>query len=334
MKTLYLECYSGISGDMITAALLDLGADEEKLRNALSGIPDKGFEIEISRVEKSGIDCCDFNVKLDHEHENHDHDMEYLYGHIHGRDFHDQVDLQSGGMSHSHGDPHVHGDLHAHVDPQSEGDPHDLGNLHGHGDLQSGGMSHNHGDPHDHDNPQSGEMGHGHDHVHRNLRDVLAIIDGLDITDGARNLSEKVFQILAEAESKAHNRPVDKVFFHEVGALDSIADIVAAAVCFDDLGITEVIIPRICDGTGTVRCRHGILPVPVPAVLNISEKYGLPLSITERQGEYVTPTGAAFAAAVMTSTVLPEVLKIEKTGLGAGKREHSQPGILRAILLK
>ena len=269
MKTLYLECYSGISGDMTAAALLDLGADKDKLMKVLSGIKEPGFKVEISRVNKSGIDCCDFNVILDKEHENHDHDMEYLYGH-----------------------------------------------------LKKGAS------PVDSDHDHSGSQ-----HIHRNLKEVVSIIDSLDMTEKARDLAVKIFNILAEAEAKAHNKKIEEVHFHEVGAIDSIVDIVSASVCFDDLGITDVIIPKICEGSGTVRCRHGILPVPVPAVLNIAEKYGLPLSRTEKQGEYVTPTGAAFAAAVMTSKKLPEILIPEKTGLGAGKRDQEGTGILRAILL-
>ena len=117
-----------------------------------------------------------------------------------------------------------------------------------------------------------------------------------------------------------------------MGAIDSIADIVAAAVCFDDLGVSEVIIPKLCDGQGSVRCQHGVIPVPVPAVMNIAEMHELPLSITDRHGEYVTPTGAAFAAAVMTGTKLPEVITPIKTGMGAGKRAYDEPGILRAVI--
>ncbi|MCR4590978.1 MAG: LarC family nickel insertion protein [Lachnospiraceae bacterium] len=273
MNTLYLECSSGISGDMTVAALLDLGADEEILNKALSGIKDESFRTEISRVKKSGIDCCDFNVILNHSHENHDHDMEYLYGHA---------------------------DTAAH---DGKGD-----------------KAHE-------------EHHHHHHHHHRNLKDVTGIINSLDISEKARDLAVKIFTILAESEAKAHNRPIEEVHFHEVGAIDSIVDVVAAAVCFDNLKIDEVIIPKICEGTGTVRCQHGVLPVPVPAVLNIAEKYKLPLSIMDRQGEYVTPTGAAFAAAVMTSKELPEIIIPKKTGLGAGKREHELPGILRAILI-
>jgi len=288
VKTLYFECNTGISGDMIVASLLDLGADPEVLKKALKDIKDRGYSVEIKRVTKSGIDCCDFDVILDKEHDNHDHDMDYLYGHLKGGK-HDH--------EHHHDGHHDHEEHH-----------HDHGEHH-----------HDHGE---------------HHHDHRNLRDVIAVIDSLELTEAARDLAVKVFEILARAEAKAHNRSMDEVHFHEVGAIDSIVDIVAAAVCFDNLGITDVLVPKICEGTGSVRCQHGILPVPVPAVLNIAAAYGLPLSITDRQGEYVTPTGAAFLAAVMTDDRLPEVIRIERVGLGAGKREYEQPGILRAILLK
>ena len=162
----------------------------------------------------------------------------------------------------------------------------------------------------------------------------MAVIGTLELTDRARELAIKVFEILAEAEAKAHGKSIDEVHFHEVGAIDSIADIVAAAVCFDNLGITDVIIPKLCEGTGSVRCQHGILPVPVPAVMNIASAHKLPISVINRQGELITPTGAAFAAAVMTSSKLPEVIIPEKVGLGAGKREYERPSIVRAILLK
>ncbi len=292
MNRLYLECSAGISGDMTAAALIDLGADTEKLNRVLSGIKAKGFTTRISRVKKNGIDCCDFDVRLDEAHENHDHDMEYLYGHLSG----EQEEETEHGHSHGHHHGHHHG--------------------------------------HSHDQEHSHEHGHSHEHEHRNLADVTKIINSLDMTDKARELAIRIFTILAEAEAKAHGTTIDKVHFHEVGAIDSIVDIVACAVCFDDLDISEVIIPKLCEGSGSVRCRHGILPVPVPAVLNIASECGLPLSITNRQGEYVTPTGAAFAGAVMTGTRLPEVFIPVRTGLGAGKREHEIPGILRAVLFR
>ena len=154
------------------------------------------------------------------------------------------------------------------------------------------------------------------------------------MTGGARTLAIRVFEILAAAEAKAHAKSIEEVHFHEVGAIDSIVDIVAAAVCFDDLGITDVIIPKLSEGSGSIRCQHGILPVPVPAVINIAAEHGLPMAVTERRGELITPTGAAFAAAVMTSTELPEVIIPEKVGLGAGKRAYKVPSILRAVIFR
>ena len=283
---LYLECTSGISGDMAVAALLDLGASREKLKRVLKGLPVKGFDIKISRVVKSGIDACDFDVVLDKEHENHDHDMGYLHGHEHG------------GYSHNEA-------------------------RHGH---EHGEHSHEQGETHSH---------HGHHHhEHRGLNEIMTIIDHADMADRARSYAKKIFTILAEAEAKAHNVPADQVHFHEVGAVDSIVDILSVAVCMDDLDVEEVIIPRLCEGSGTIRCQHGILPVPVPAVSNIVSSHHLKLHITPVQGELVTPTGAAIAAAFITSEKLPEDFTVEKIGIGAGKRQYECPGILRAMLIR
>ena len=163
------------------------------------------------------------------------------------------------------------------------------------------------------------------------MREILAQID---MTERAHEIALKIFTLVAEAESKAHAVPVEEVHFHEVGAIDSIVDIVAAAVCFDNLGIDEVIVPHLNEGQGTVRCAHGILPVPVPAVTNICQAAQLPLHIMQNvQGEFVTPTGAAIAAALRTSSVLPDAFVIEKIGLGAGKRNYERASILRAFLI-
>ncbi|MCH5289528.1 MAG: nickel pincer cofactor biosynthesis protein LarC [Treponema sp.] len=285
MKSLYLECASGISGDMAVAALLDAGADENAVRRALESVPAGGFRFEISRVKKSGIDCCDFNVMLDKEHENHDHDMEYLFGHE---------------SDHVH--PHEHAE-----------------HRHGH--------DHSHGEHHAHEH-------HEHHHEHRGLAEIARIIDGTDMTDGAKSLAHKIFGILADAEAKAHGIPRDEVHFHEVGALDSIADVIALAVCFESLGVGRVYVPRLFEGSGTIRCQHGIIPVPVPAVANIAAEYSLCLSISDAHGEFVTPTGAAFVAAVKTHSKLPETFTVRKIGLGAGKREYERPSILRAFIIE
>ena len=177
-----------------------------------------------------------------------------------------------------------------------------------------------------------------HHHEHRNLADVLAIIDQAEMTDRARELAHKIFTIIAEAESKAHGKPIDEVHFHEVGAIDSIADVTALAVCFDSLqdrfGVDRVYVPFLCEGTGTVRCQHGILPIPVPAVANIISEYHIPIKIIPDRGEFVTPTGAAFIAATATDYTLPPRGEIVHNGLGAGKRTYERPSILRGYTIE
>ncbi len=190
---------------------------------------------------------------------------------------------------------------------------------------------HGHGgeEPHHHHD-------HGHHHHHgRHLAEIMGIIDATDMTDSAKALAGKMFRIVAEAESLAHHMPLEEVHFHEVGAIDSIVDIIAAAVTFDSLGITDVIIPCLTEGRGTVRCQHGVLPVPVPATMNIIEAYDMPLTIMAAKGEYVTPTGAAIAAAICTTHQLPKAFRIVRTGLGAGKRAYTErTNILRAYLIE
>lgn len=307
-KTLYLECSSGISGDMAVASLLDLGSSEDKaarevaVLEVLGSLPVQGFDIRISRVEKSGLDACDFDVVLDAAHDNHDHDMDYLYGHVHEHEH---------GHEHDHEHDHHHDHVHDHA--HGRGHHHD----------------HHHGPDHDH-----GHSHHHHHHEHRNLADICAIIDASRATEGAKRIAHDIFAVIADAEAKAHGRPVDEVHFHEVGAVDSIADILAFAVCLDHVGADEVIVTDLAEGKGTVRCQHGIIPVPVPAVVNIVSAHGIALRMLDIQGELVTPTGAAIVAATRTSAVLPERFVIKATGLGAGKRVYETPGVVRAMLIE
>ena len=154
------------------------------------------------------------------------------------------------------------------------------------------------------------------------------------MTPAARTIALRAFRILASAEAAAHGTTIDQVHFHEVGAVDSIVDIISAAVLFDYLHIERVIVPQLVDGHGTVRCQHGIIPVPVPATLNICREHGLPLGVCDVEGELVTPTGAALVAAVATGFELPERSVVCCVGLGAGKRSYSRPSILRASLIE
>ena len=351
-KTLYLETSSGISGDMFVAAMIDLGADPEVLERALNSIPADGFMVEISSVKKSGIACCDFNVILDAAHENHDHDMAYLYGpapvssaapqeeapHCH---CHEDEEVHH---CHCHEDEEVH-HCHCHEDEEAHHchchEDEEAHHCHCH-EEEEAHHCHCHEDeeePHCHGHGGE-EPHHHHDHEHhhhhgRHLAEILDIIAETDMTDSAKALAGKMFHIVAEAESLAHHMPLEEVHFHEVGAIDSIVDIIAAAVTFDSLGITDVIIPCLTEGRGTVRCQHGVLPVPVPATMNIIEAYDMPLTIMEAKGEYVTPTGAAIAAAICTTHQLPKAFRIVATGLGAGKRAYTErTNILRAYLIE
>lgn len=299
MSDLYLECNYGISGDMAVAALLDAGADRTALEKALASIPVKGFKTEIKRVEKNGVSCLDFNVILDSEHENHDHDMNYLFGH------------ESAEHNHGHGE-HFHWHTHHHSEAEE----------------------HSHAAQHEIHHGEQVHYEQVHHHEHRNLHDVLEIIDKTEMTENARKLAHKIFEIIAQAESKAHSKPVEEVHFHEVGAVDSVVDVIALAVCFDSLHVEKVFVPFLCEGTGTVRCQHGILPVPVPAVANIMQEYYVPLKITGERGEFVTPTGAAFVAAVATEFSLPKNFVLKKIGMGAGKRDYGVPNIVRAMLVE
>ena len=295
--TLVIDGTSGISGDMTVAALLDLGASEEHLREQLATLPVDGFEVAVTRVNKHGIDACDFDVQLAAELENHDHDMTWLYGdeataeHMHEHAHHHH---------HDHGE-HEHHHEHEHV--------------------------HCHEHAHDHD-------GHHHAHHHRSLADITEIIDGSQLSDGAKRRALVIFTVLAAAEAKAHGKTPETVMFHEVGAVDSIVDVCSVAICLDDLGIEDIVVESLSEGHGTIRCAHGLMPIPVPAVVNLCQAGNIALTPAAVAGELVTPTGAAIVAALRTSEHLPARYRIEAVGYGAGKRPYEGcSGTLRCLLV-
>lgn len=286
---LYLDCSSGVAGDMLVAALLDLGADRAAVDRALASLPVDGFEVRVGEVEKNGLRALDFDVLLDEAHENHDHDMAWLFGH------------EGGTCDGAQVEEHAH---------------------------------HHDGAP----DAEAAHAGHAHEHAHhehRTLADVRAVLDAADLAPRARGIAERTFGILAQAEASAHGTTPELVHFHEVGAVDSIVDVVAAAVCLDSLDVDAVVVDELAEGRGTVRCAHGVMPVPVPAVCAIASAHGLPLRPTGVRGELVTPTGAALVAAVRTADRLPERYVIERVGVGAGKRSYEGcSGVLRAMLVR
>ena len=287
-KKLYIECESGISGDMAVAALLDLGADANKLRETLASFRiDEEFDMKISSVMKSGLKATDFDVILPEENDNHDHDMNYLYGHL------------------SHEDGHEDSAMTSHEDHSTN----------------------------QHDNQHDNHGHHGRGPV-----EIGNIFQNSNMTDGAKEVAMTILDIIADAEATVHGVPRDEVHFHEVGAVDSIVDIASFAICYDDIchryDIEDTIVSTLAEGHGTVRCQHGILPVPVPAVTEIVRKHGIIFHKINVEGELVTPTGAAIAAAVGNKGSLPEKFIIHKTGLGAGKREYNTPGFVRMMILE
>ena len=267
-NTLYLECRSGISGDMTVAALLDLGATEENLRRTLEKLPVGGYEIRVQRLRKNGLDVCDFDVILQEEH---------THEHMHGADH----------TSAGHGEhEHAHEAAHTHV----------------------------------------------HAHEHRTWKDIEQILRTAELKPRVLELALQMFRSVAEAEGKAHGCAPEEVHFHEVGAVDSIVDIVGTAACLEELGVEKVLASDLWEGSGHVRCQHGVLPVPVPAVLAIAASHGLTLRQTEQQGEMVTPTGAAIAA--LSEGRHPSRFRVKGVGLGAGKKEFPRANILRAMLIE
>jgi hypothetical protein len=265
MKTLYLDIFSGISGDMFIGAMIDLGADAHKLEHELEKLKLGGYHLHVARKQKSGIEGVKFDVHLaDHHAHSHDH-------------------------------------------------PHD----------------HHH---HDHD--------HHHDHHHhdehddsRNFSEIKELISRSKLSAWVKQKSVAVFGRVAEAEGKIHGLPADEVHFHEVGAVDSIVDVVGACIALELLGKPRVLAAPVVEGTGWAKCAHGRLPVPVPATLAILGARGIGLTQCDEPNELITPTGAALLAEFAESFDPMENLVAEKIGFGLGTRDNeTRPNVLRAVL--
>ena len=259
MRTLYLDIFSGISGDMFLGALLDLGVPFPDLRRELDRLGVSGFHLHAQRRHKSSIEGVKFDVQLDadgHGCEGHDH------GHEHG----------------------------------------------------------------------AGGHGHGHGHT-RDFREIRELIARSTLSDWVKERSISMFHRVAVAEGKVHGLPVEKVHFHEVGALDSIVDLVGCAVALELLGRPRVLSGPVVEGTGFVRCAHGRFPIPTAATLEILGARGIGISQCEEPQELVTPTGAAILAEFAESFGPMSGLVATKVGYGLGTRDNrTRPNVLRAVL--
>lgn len=275
MKTLYLDIFSGISGDMFIGALIDLGVDAHKLEHELGKLKLDGYHLHVARQHKSAIEGVKFDVHLAHEH-HHEH-------------------------------AHEHGPAHEHQHHQGEHD-------HAH--------SHEH---HEHDD-------HGHDDQ-RNFAEIKKLIGTSKLSTWVKKKSVAVFQRIADAEGKIHGLPPAQVHFHEVGAVDSIVDIVGAAIALEMLGKPRVCASTVVEGTGWVKCAHGRFPVPTPATLAILGARGIGVTQCDEPNELVTPTGAALLAEFVGSFGPMSGLVAERIGFGLGTRDNkTRPNVLRAVL--
>lgn len=255
MRTLYYDCFSGISGDMNLGAMVDAGVDSEYLAKELSKLNISGYELMIKKDTKNGISGTKVDVILTDEH----------------------VHTEESGCSHHH----------------------------------------NHGE-------------HDHHHEHRNLMDIEHIIEKSSLNQNIKDLSLKIFRKVAEAEAKVHNKRIEEIHFHEVGAVDSIVDIVGAAICFDYLKIERVECSAVEVGSGFVRCAHGLLPVPAPATAELLKgvaiKSNLPFEAT-------TPTGAAILACMVDEYSESKNFSINNIGYGLGGKETKDiPDMLRVFI--
>ena len=286
MKTLYLDIFSGIAGDMFIAALLDLGVDAKKLERELQKLKLDGYHLHVSRGQKSAIAGVKFDVHLahDHDHENGHHHHETACG------------------------------LHVHEHPHEAG--------HGHLHLRSVKFSAAPSAPHEH-----------HHDGQRNFSEIKQLISRSKLSAWVKQKSIAVFARIAEAEGKIHGLPPNKVHFHEVGAVDSIVDIVGAAIALEMLGKPPVFASPVVEGTGWIKCAHGRFPVPAPATLAILGARKIPVSQCDEPHELVTPTGAALLAEFVESFGAMENLVAEKIGFGLGTRDNqTRPNVLRAVL--
>lgn len=297
MKTLYLDIFSGISGDMFIGALIDLGVSEHQIKYKVAELGVDGYRINVTRKEKSGIAGVKFDVELELAH-THEH-------------------------SHEHGHPHTHPQAPMRERPHVKGKSHPTGTQ-----ILNASFSKLPPTP----AKPSAEADHAH-HIERNFTGICAMISASKLSDWVKEKAINVFHRIAVAEGKIHGKSPEQVHFHEVGAVDSIVDIVGACIALELLGKPRVLAGNVQEGTGWVKCAHGRFPVPTPATLAILGARGVSISQCDEPHELVTPTGAALLAEFVESFGPMQNLVAEKIGFGLGTRDNkTRPNVLRAVL--
>ena len=306
MRILYLDCFSGISGDMTVGALCDLGVKPSAFEWELNKLDIGDFHAHWEREIRQNIEGVKFSI---HEGATHTHEQdEEAEVHHHEEPFrHAQgPEPVAGHEGHEGEHGHHHHEEHHHHEHEEE--------------------HHHHGhEEHHHDGHQH------HDHPSRGYREIRALIESSTLSDFVKRHAIGIFQRIAIAEGKIHGVKPDDVTFHEVGALDSIADIVLACAGIEALNIDHIAVSPLAEGRGWIDTAHGRFPVPAPATLEILT--GIPLASIDEPAEFITPTGAAIVAEFAKEFGPMPAMKIEKIGYGAGTRVHeTRPNVLRAIL--
>lgn len=303
MRIAYLDCFSGISGDMFLGALVDAGVPAQLLEHTVAAL-NIGATLEISRVKRNGISATKVDVL---SHGEKDLPREVYW---------EQKERQGEHSTHNHGNgEHAHDHAHSHA---KIAEPVALLE-HNYALQNSTPARHETTSPH----PKSASAPHSHDAGHHNhgrgLNEIRKIIAQAAISDGAKATAVAIFQALGAAEAKIHATDIEKIHFHEVGAIDAMVDIVCAAVGAEALGVDEIVCSPLNVGGGTVKCAHGTLPVPAPATLELLKN--VPVYSSGMQAELVTPTGAAIVKTLVKRFAPFPRMSIEKIGYGAGTRD-------------
>jgi pyridinium-3,5-bisthiocarboxylic acid mononucleotide nickel chelatase len=333
---LHFDPCSGVAGDMTVAALVSAGVPDKVVRDAVKAMGVAGLKVGFEERKRGAFVGLGFRVdwpgKEDGDGHGHGHDHEHGHGHDHG---HDHGHGHGHDHDHDHGHGHDHGHDHDHDHGHDHGHDHDHDHDHGHDHDHD----HDHGQGHDHDHGHGHEDGHARArggaraagaHEHRGYAEIRRLLRAAALDVEAKKLAADIFARIATVEAALHGADIEKVAFHEVGAWDSIADIVGAAAAIAWLEPSSVSSTPPVLGSGVIHTAHGLMPVPAPATTALLR--GLPVS-SEGKGELTTPTGAAILAAVVTSFGAPPPMRLHAQGFGAGTREFAdRPNVLRVIL--
>lgn len=323
MKVLYFECTMGAAGDMLMAALLALHPQPEAFLSELNGLGIPGVTVSAERKSTCGIVGTHVSVKI-HEAEEESIDVP---SHDRVTEHHHEPLLD-----HSHRYEHIHSGHHDY--PHDQRFPHHHDNGHIHND--------DHDHPHEHVHPGNDELdGHHHQthdhphgqnhthHAHSGLHEITHLINSLPISHTAKQNALAIYRLIAEAEQHAHNVPMDQIHFHEVGAMDAVADIVGVCMLMEQLGPERVLCSPIHVGSGHVRCAHGVLPVPAPATATLLQ--GIPMYGGTIRGELCTPTGAAILKHFVHAYGSMPVLSVSDVGYGVGTKTFEAANCVRAF---